>query len=281
MSAIKVFEDKKIRAEWDSEKEDWLFSVADVCNALAGSQAKDKNAYWRNMKLRLKKEGSQVVSNCYGLKMVSEDGKKYKTDAMYTKDILRIVQSIPSPKAEPFKMWLAQIGSERLDEIADPEKAMQRGADLYRQKGYPAEWITQRMLSIKIRKELTDEWKDRGIEKEQDYAILTDEMTKAWSGLSIQAYKSLKGLKKESLRDNMTDVELTLNQLAELTTKTISQQEKPNSMKASKDVARRGGKVASVAKDEFERSTGTKVVTSQNAGNKELLAVKGKKRKDE
>jgi len=191
--------------------------------------------------------------------------------------LLRLVQSIPSKKAEPFKMWLAQVGSERLDEIADPEKAMQRGVDFYRQKGYPAEWITQRMLSIKIRKELTDEWKNRGIENEQDYAILTNEMTKAWSGLSVKDYKDLKGLKKESLRDNMTDVELTLNQLAELTTKTISQQEKPNSMKASKDIARRGGKVASVAKDEFERSTGTKVVTSQNADNKELLAIKDKK----
>ena len=165
MSNIKIFEDKKIRTEWDSEKEDWLFSVADVCNILADSQAKDRNAYWRNLKLRLKKEGSQVVSNCYELKLIAEDGKKYKTDVMYTKDILRIVQSIPSPKAEPFKMWLAQVGSERVDEIADPEKAMQRGVDFYRQKGYPAEWITQRMLSIKIRKELTDEWKNRGIEK--------------------------------------------------------------------------------------------------------------------
>ena len=277
MSNIKIFEDKKIRTEWDSEKEDWLFSVADVCNILADSQAKDRNAYWRNLKLRLKKEGSQVVSNCYELKLIAEDGKKYKTDVMYTKDILRIVQSIPSPKAEPFKMWLAQVGSERLDEIADPEKAMQRGVDFYRQKGYPAEWITQRMLSIKIRKELTDEWKNRGIEKEQDYAILTNEMTKAWSGLSVKDYKDLKGLKKESLRDNMTDVELTLNQLAELTTKTISQQEKPNSMKASKEVARRGGKVASVAKDEFERSTGTKVISNKNAKNKKLLTVKDKK----
>ena len=173
-------------------------------------------------------------------------------------------------------MWLAQVGSERLDEIADPEKAMQRGVDFYRQKGYPNEWITQRMLSIKIRKELTDEWKNRGIEKEQDYAILTNEMTKAWSGLNIKDYKNLKGLKKQSLRDNMSDVELTINQLAELTTKAISEQEKPNSMKASIDVARRGGNVASVAKNEFEKSTGTKVVSSKNASNKQSLVVKNK-----
>ena len=275
MSNIKVFEDKKIRTQWNEMEEDWYFSVVDVIEALTNSV--DPTAYWRKLKQRLKEEGNETVTNCHGLKMIAKDGKLRLTDVVNTKDLLRLVQSIPSKKAEPFKMWLAQVGSERLDEIADPEKAMQRGVDFYRQKGYPAEWITQRMLSIKIRKELTDEWKNRGIEKEQDYAILTNEMTKAWSGLSVKDYKDLKGLKKESLRDNMTDVELTLNQLAELTTKTISQQEKPNSMKASKDIARRGGKVASVAKDEFERSTGTKVVTSQNADNKELLAVKDKK----
>ena len=275
MSNIKVFEDKKIRTQWNEMEEDWYFSVVDVIEALTNSV--DSTTYWRKLKQRLKEEGNETVTNCHGLKMIAKDGKLRLTDVVNTKDLLRLVQSIPSKKAEPFKMWLAQVGSERLDEIADPEKAMQRGVDFYRQKGYPAEWITQRMLSIKIRKELTDEWKNRGIEKEQDYAILTNEMTKAWSGLSVKDYKDLKGLKKESLRDNMTDVELTLNQLAELTTKTISQQEKPNSMKASKDIARRGGKVASVAKDEFERSTGTKVVTSQNADNKELLAVKDKK----
>ncbi len=275
MSAIKIFEDKKIRALWLDEEEDWCFSVVDVIEALTDSVQPRK--YWNDLKKKLKDEGSELSEKIGQLKMKAKDGKSRLTDVVRTRDLLRLVQSIPSPKAEPFKMWLAEVGKERLDEIADPEKAMQRGADLYRQKGYPAEWITQRMLSIKIRKELTDEWKNRGIEKEQDYAILTDEMTKAWSGLSVQAYKSLKGLKKESLRDNMTDVELTLNQLAELTTKTISQQEKPSSMKASKDVARRGGKVASVAKGEFERSTGTKVVTSRNADNKELLAVKDKK----
>ena len=277
MSNIKIFEGKEIRAEWDNEKEDWLFSVADVCNVLAESQSKDKSSYWRNLKARLKKEGSQVVSNCYELKLIASDGKPYKTDVMYTKDILRVIQSIPSPKAEPFKLWLAQVGSDRLDEIADPEKAMQRGADFYRMKGYSPEWITQRLLSIKIRKELTDEWKERGIEKESDYAILTNELTKSWSGLSIKEYKNLKNLKKESLRDNMTDIELTLNQLAELTTKQISSQEKPATFADSKKVARRGGKVANTAKKEYEKATGTKVVSGINATNKNLLDTKNNK----
>lgn len=277
MSNIKIFEGKEIRAEWDNEKEDWLFSVADVCNVLAESQSKDKSSYWRNLKARLKKEGSQVVSNCYELKLIASDGKPYKTDVMYTKDILRVIQSIPSPKAEPFKLWLAQVGSDRLDEIADPEKAMQRGADFYRMKGYSPEWITQRLLSIKIRKELTDEWKERGIEKESDYAILTNELTKAWSGLSIKEYKNLKNLKKESLRDNMTDIELTLNQLAELTTKQISSQEKPTTFADSKKVARNGGKVANTAKKEYEKATGTKVVSGINATNKNLLDTKNNK----
>lgn len=270
---IKLFENQKIRAVWSEEEEEWYFSVVDVCKVLSESAGKDPGAYWRKLKQRLKAEGSEIVTKCHGLKLPSTDGKKYKTDVLKTSDVLRLIQSIPSPKAEPFKMWLAQVGSERLDEIADPEKAMQRGVDFYRLKGYPAEWITQRLLSIKIRKELTDEWKTRGIESEQDYAILTNELTKAWSGLSIKEYKQLKGLKKESLRDNMTDIELTLNQLAELTTKTISQQEKPTSMNESKDVARRGGKVANTAKEEFERSTGTKVICSQNAEEKEKLIV--------
>ena len=275
MSNIKIFENKKVRTLWNEQEEDWLFSVVDVVEVLTDSI--DPTAYWRKLKQRLKEEGNETVTNCHALKMPAKDGKNRLTDVVNTKDLLRLIQSIPSKKAEPFKVWLAQVGSERLDEIADPEKAMQRGVDFYREKGYPAEWITQRMLSIKIRKELTDEWKNRGIENEQDYAILTNEMTKAWSGLSVKEYKELKGLKKESLRDNMTDVELTLNQLAELTTKTISQQKKPKSFKESKDVAKRGGKVASIAKDEFEKSTGTKVISSQNADNKELLAVKDKR----
>lgn len=271
MSNIKVFEDRKIRTQWNEQEEDWYFSVVDVVGVLTDSPNPRK--YWSVLKTRLKKEGSELATNCSQLKLQSADGKYYKQDVLNTKGLLRLIQSIPSPKAEPFKLWLAQVGTDRLDEIADPEKAMQRGVDFYRMKGYPAEWITQRLLSIKIRKELTDEWKTRGIESEQDYAILTNELTKAWSGLSIKEYKQLKGLKKESLRDNMTDIELTLNQLAELTTKTISQQEKPTSMNESKDVARRGGKVANTAKEEFERSTGTKVICSQNAEEKEKLIV--------
>ena len=269
MSNIKVFEDRKIRTRWNEQEEDWYFSVVDVIAALTDSF--DPTAYWRKLKQRLKEEGNETVTNCHALKMIAKDGKQRLTDVVNTKDLLRLVQSIPSKKAEPFKMWLAQVGSDRLDEIADPEKAMQRGADFYRAKGYSPEWITQRLLSIKIRKELTDEWKERGIEKESDYAILTNELTKAWSGRDVKSYKALKNLKKESLRDNMTDIELTINQLAELTTKTLSQQEKPETFAKSKDVARRGGKVAKNARDEFERATGIKVVSSVNATNKKLL----------
>lgn len=271
---IKLFENQKIRAVWSEEEEEWYFSVVDIIAAL--TESPNPQVYWRVMKKRLKAEGNETVTNCNALKMKASDGKMRLTDVLKTSDVLRLIQSIPSPKAEPFKMWLAQVGSERLDEIADPEKAMQRGADFYRMKGYPAEWITQRLLSIKIRKELTDEWKARGIDSEQDYAILTNELTKAWSGLSVKEYKQLKGLKKESLRDNMTDIELTLNQLAELTTRTISQQEKPTSMNESKDVARRGGKVANTAKEEFEKSTGTKVISSRNAEEKEKLIANKK-----
>ncbi len=271
---IKLFENQKIRAVWNEEEEEWYFSVVDIIAALTESPRPRK--YWNSLKTKLSAEGSELSQKIGQLKLPSSDGKKYMTDVLKTSDVLRLIQSIPSPKAEPFKMWLAQVGSERLDEIADPEKAMQRGADFYRMKGYPAEWITQRLLSIKIRKELTDEWKARGIDSEQDYAILTNELTKAWSGLSVKEYKQLKGLKKESLRDNMTDIELTLNQLAELTTRTISQQEKPTSMNESKDVARRGGKVANTAKEEFEKSTGTKVISSRNAEEKEKLIVNKK-----
>ncbi len=271
MSNIKVFEDRKIRTQWSEQEEDWYFSVVDVVGILTDKDYEAARKYWKVLKGRLKNEGSELVSFCYQLKLQSSDGKYYNTDVLDTKGVLRLVQSIPSKKAEPFKMWLAQVGSDRLDEIADPEKAMQRGADFYRAKGYSPEWITQRLLSIKIRKELTDEWKERGIEKESDYAILTNELTKAWSGRDVKSYKALKNLKKESLRDNMTDIELTINQLAELTTKTLSQQEKPETFAKSKDVARRGGKVAKNAKEEFEKATGTKVVSSVNATNKKLL----------
>ena len=269
MSNIKIFEDKKIRTQWDDEKEDWLFSVVDIVEVLSGSSQPRK--YWNDLKRKLKSEGSELSEKIGQLKMVANDGKLRETDVLDTKGILRLVQSIPSKKAEPFKLWLAQVGSERLDEIADPEKAMQRGADFYREKGYTPEWVSQRLLSIKIRKELTDEWKERGIEKESEYAILTNELTKAWSGLSVKEYKNLKNLKKESLRDNMTDIELTINQLAELTTKTLSQQEKPTTFSESKKVAKRGGKVANNAKKEYEKVTGIKVISSANATDKKLL----------
>lgn len=198
---IKVFENKQVRTLWNADEEEWYFSVVDVCNVLADSASKDPGAYWRKLKQRLKNEGSEVVTNCHGLKMQAADGKYYKTDCLDTKGVLRFVQSIPSPKAEPFKMWLAQVGSERLEEIADLEKAILRGADFYRAKGYTEGWINQRLQTIEMRKELTDEWKERGIEQEKDYAILTNEMTKAWSGLSVKEYKELKGLKKENLLD--------------------------------------------------------------------------------
>ena len=207
-----------------------VFSVVDVCNVLADSASKDAGAYWRKLKQRLKAEGSELVTSCHGLKLQSSDGKYYKTDCLDTKGVLRLVQSIPSPKAEPFKMWLAQAGSERLDEIADPEKAILRGADFSRAKGYTESWINQRLQTIEMRKKLTDEWKERGVKEGVEYAILTDEMTKAWSGMSVKEYKELKGLKKENLRDNMTDIELVLNMLAEVTTMTLSKKRTPRNV---------------------------------------------------
>ena len=204
MSNIKVFENRKVRTQWDAEKEDWWFSVVDIVGILTDKDYEAARKYWKVLKGRLKNEGSELVSFCYQLKLQSSDGKYYNTDVLDTKGVLRLVQSIPSKKAEPFKMWLAQVGSDRLDEIADPEKAIIRGADFYRAKGYTEGWINQRLQTIEMRKELTDEWKERGITKDKDYAILTNEMTKAWSGLSVQEYKKLKGLKKENLRDNIS-----------------------------------------------------------------------------
>lgn len=204
MSNIKVFENRKVRTQWDAEKEDWWFSVVDIVGILTDKDYEAARKYWKVLKGRLKNEGSELVSFCYRLKLQSSDGKYYNTDVLDTKGVLRLVQSIPSKKAEPFKMWLAQVGSDRLDEIADPEKAIIRGADFYRAKGYTEGWINQRLQTIEMRKELTDEWKERGITKDKDYAILTNEMTKAWSGLSVQEYKKLKGLKKENLRDNIS-----------------------------------------------------------------------------
>ena len=273
ISKIKVFENKNVRTAWNEEEEDWYFSVVDVCYVLSDSEGKDIGAYWRKLKQRLKAEGSEVVTKCHELKLPAADGKTYKTDCLSTKNILRLIQSIPSPKAEPFKVWLAQVGADRLDEIADPEKAILRGADFYRTKGYTEGWINQRLQTIEMRKELTDEWKARGIEKEKDYAILTNEMTKAWSGLSVKEYKQKKGLKKENLRDNMTNIELVLNMLAEVTATSISKQEKPEGFNENKKVAIRGGKVANTARQEYEKATGQKAVSALNAKNKTALEI--------
>lgn len=275
MSSIKIFEDKKIRTIWDEEQQDWYFSVVDIVSVLTdSSDYQAARNYWKVLKNRLKAERSELVTNCNRLKLPAQDGKMRETDVLNTKGILRLVQSIPSPKAEPFKVWLAQVGSERLDEIADPEKAILRGADFYRAKGYPENWINQRLQSIEIRKELTDEWKARGIEREKDFAILTNEMTKAWSNMTVQEYKKYKGLHKENLRDNMTNIELVLNMLAEVTTTTISRQEKPQTFEQNKKIAKRGGNVANDAKRRFEEETGKAVVSPLNANNKILLEVK-------
>ena len=271
---IKVFENKNVRTAWNAEEEEWYFSVVDVCNILADSASKDPGAYWRKLKQRLKAEGSELVTNCHGLKMRADDGKMRTTDCLDTKGVLRLVQSVPSPKAEPFKMWLAQVGSERLDEIADPEKAILRGADFYRAKGYTEGWINQRLQTIEMRKELTDEWKARGVQKDKEYAILTDEMTKAWSGLSVREYKDLKGLRKENLRDNMTNMELVLNMLAEVTTTALSKQEKPATFEENKRVAKEGGATAKEARSAVERRLGNSVVSPLNASDKQALEIK-------
>lgn len=271
---LKLFNEKTVRTVWNADEEKWYFSVVDVCNVLSDSAGKDPGAYWRKLKQRLKAEGSEVVTKCHGLKMQAADGKYYKTDALNTKDLLRLIQSIPSPKAEPFKVWLAQVGSERLDEIADPEKAIQRGAAYYREKGYSDEWINQRLRTIEIRKKLTDEWSARGVETDLEYAMLTNELTKAWSGLSVKEYKALKGLKKESLRDNMTDLELLFNALAEATTTRLSQNEKPEGFEESRKVAKKGGAATRRARKSIEEAIGEKIVSPLNASEKEKLDTK-------
>ncbi len=270
---IKVFENKQVRTIWNADEEEWYFSVVDVVSVLTDSA--NPNNYWKVLKNRLKKEGSELVTNCNRLKLRSpKDGKTYNTDCLDTKGVLRLVQSIPSPKAEPFKMWLAQVGSERLDEIADPEKAILRGADFYRAKGYTEGWINQRLQTIEMRKKLTDEWKERGVKEGVEYAILTDEMTKAWSGMSVKEYKELKGLKKENLRDNMTDIELVLNMLAEVTTTALSKNEQPDTFEKSKTIATRGGKVAKNARTDIESQLGQSIVSPLNASDKPALEVR-------
>lgn len=271
---IKVFENKQVRTLWNADEEEWYFSVVDIVSVLTDNDYQAARNYWKVLRKRLSDEGSELVTNCNRLKMPASDGKMRETDCLDTKGVLRLVQSIPSPKAEPFKMWLAQVGSERLDEIADPEKAILRGADFYRAKGYTEGWINQRLQTIEMRKELTDEWKARGIEQEKDYAILTNEMTKAWSGLSVKEYKELKGLKKENLRDNMTNIELVLNMLAEVTTTAISKREQPDTFEESKTIAKRGGKVAKNARTDIESQLGQSVISPLNASDKPALEVK-------
>ena len=243
MAPIQKFEDRKIRMIWDEEKEEYYFSIVDVVGAL--TESSDPAAYWRKLKQRLKAEGNETVTNCHGLKMRAADGKMRMTDVATQEQLLRIIQSIPSPKAEPFKLWLAQVGSERINEIIDPEQAINRGIDYYRRKGESEEWIQQRMVSIRARNELTDEWQRRGVNEGREFAILTNEVTRAWTGgMSTGDYKKYKGLRKENLRDNMTTAELVFNMLAEVSTTNISKAEEPDSFEKNVDVARRGGKIA-------------------------------------
>ena len=264
---IRAFGEWKIRVSWQQEEEKWYFSVVDVVGALTEQPTpKRASTYWAVLKYRLKKEGAgELLTTCKQLKLKAADGKQYATDVADTQTIFRIIQSVPSEKAEPFKQWMAHVASERIDEIQDPERAILRGAEYYRMKGYSEGWINQRLQSIKMRKELTDEWKARGIEKEKDYAILTNELTKAWSGLTVREYKDFKGLKKESLRDNMTDIELVLNMLAEVSTKAISQAKQPTTFSQSKSIAREGGSVAGEARENIEKRVGASVVSSLNA----------------
>ena len=263
---IQLFENKRIRTAWDAEKEEWYFSIVDVVAVLT-DQPDQRHAakYWSVLKTRLKKEGSELTTKCSQLKMRSADGKRYNTDVADTEQLLRIIQSIPSPKAEPFKLWLAQVGRERIEETIDPELTIDRALETYLKKGYSREWINQRLQAIQVRKELTDEWDARGVQKGMEYAILTDEITKAWSGMNTRQYKNLKGLKKENLRDNMTTLELVLNMLAEATTTEISKQKAPEGLRENVEVARSGGKVAGDARKAIEQQTGVPVITSKNA----------------
>ncbi len=262
-TAIKLFESKQVRSVWDSEAEKWYFSIIDVIEILTGTDRPRK--YWSDLKAKLKKEGSELSEKIGQLKMAAEDGKMRITDIADTQQLFRLVQSVPSPKAEPFKQWLAQVGSERLDEIEDPESGIDRLMETYLRKGYSKEWINQRLKSIEIRKELTDEWENRNVKKGQEFAILTDEITKAWSGLTTKQYKNLKDLKKENLRDHMTNLELVLNMLAEASTTEISKDKKPKTFNENKIVARKGGNVAKAARVQLENTTGKKVVTKQSA----------------
>ncbi len=264
---IQLFENQKIRTAWDTEKEVWYFSVTDVIAVLTEQPtARGASNYWAKLKQRLKEEGAdELLTNCQQLKMIASDGKHRATDVATTEQLLRIIQSIPSPKAEPFRLWLAEVGRERIEETIDPEQAIDRALETYLKKGYDPDWVHQRLLSIRIRNELTNEWQQRGVEKGREFAILTDEISKAWSGMTTRQYKNLKGLKKENLRDNMSDTELVLTMLAEASTRDISKATKPDGFAENVKVAKRGGNVANVARQQLEAETGLPVITAQNA----------------
>jgi len=262
-TAIKLFDQKQIRTLWNEEQEKWYFSIVDVVSVL--TESIDGRKYWNKLKQRLKEEGNETVTNCHQLKMQAADGKMRLTDVADTEQLFRLIQSIPSPNAEPFKMWLAQVGRERIDEIEDPEQGIDRLMETYLRKGYSKEWINQRLKIIEVRKELTDEWEKRGVQKGQEYAILTDEITKAWSGYNTRQYKNLKNLKKENLRDHMTNLELVLNMLAEATTTEISKEKKPRTFSENQTIARQGGTIAGNTRREIEEKTGKGVVTGHNA----------------
>ncbi len=264
-NSLKIFEDKNIRVAWNDNEEKWYFSVVDIVAVLTENDYQAGRKYWKTLKMRLNKEGSELVTNCYQLKMQSIDGKYYNTDVMTIEQILRLIQSIPSKKAEPLKLWLAQVGKERIDETYDPEIAINRALDIYRRKGYSEEWINQRLKTIDIRKEFTDELKEKGIESGRDFAILTNILTQVWSGYSIKDYKNLKGLKKENLRDNMTNMELVLNMLAETSSTEISKSKNVKGYKEAEDSVMKGGNIARIAKEQLEKETGKKVISDKNA----------------
>lgn len=275
MNDIKLFESKKVRTLWDEEAEQWYFSIVDIVGILTDSPNPRK--YWSVLKTRLKREGSQLTTDCSQLKMQAADGKFYITDAANTEQLLRLIQSIPSPKAEPFKLWLAQVGYERIEETEDPELSFDRAMETYMAKGYTKEWINQRLKSIEVRKELTDEWENRGVKRGMDFAVLTDIITKAWSGKSVKQYKKHKDLKKENLRDHMTNLELVLNMLAEATTTEISKEKKPKTSDENKVIAKQGGTIAGNARKQIEAKTGKKIVSKLNAKN--IIEGKPKRKK--
>ncbi|MCL2510628.1 MAG: Bro-N domain-containing protein [Bacteroidales bacterium] len=264
-TSIQLFENRKVRSLWDAEQEKWYISIVDVVGVL--TESVDPAAYWRKLKQRLKEEGNETVTNCHGLKMQAIDGKMRLTDVADAEQLFRLIQSIPSPKAEPFKMWLSQLARERLEEIDDPELGIERLMEYYHRKGYSESWINQRLKSIEVRKELTDEWEQRGVKKGQEYAMLTDIITQTWSGMTTKQYKQHKGLKTESLRDNMTNLELVLNMLAEASTTEISKEKQPNTLAENTKVARQGGSVAAAARQKLELESGKKVVSQLNAKN--------------